>query len=460
MKIIIIGCGKVGMTLAEQLTHEHYDVVLIDNSIKKMHEISEKVDALTVLGNGSSISTLMDAGVDTADVLIAVTGSDEQNLLCCLIAQNVSKCQTIARVRNPIYNEELNFIRERLGITMTINPELVAAREIARILRFPSAIKIDTFAKGRIELLKFKIRPEFLLNDFPISKLRQKYRCDILVAGVERGDDVFIPDGNFILKDGDYITIITSPQYAASFFREIGMKTNQVKNCMIIGCGTLGYYLAKQLLEMKIKVRIVDHDRERCETLSELLPAATIIHGDGTDRKLLMEEGLDKSESVVTLTNMDEENVLLSLFANDVSSAKVITKVNRISFEDIIQKLDLGSVIYPKYITADYILQYVRAMQNSIGSNVETLYHILDNRAEALEFIIRDNCPIAGIPLMDLALKDNLRIVCINRHGVLSIPRGQDVIEAGDKVIVVTTHLGLRDILDILQLSFTYSASS
>ncbi len=272
-----------------------------------------------------------------------------------------------------------------------------------------------------------------------------------LYAGVERGDDVYIPDGNFVLKDGDYITIITSPQHASAFFRMIEMKTDQVKSCMIIGCGTLGYYLAKQLLDMKIKVRIVDHNKERCEVLSELLPSATIINGDGTDRKLLMEEGLEKAEGFVTLTNMDEENVLLSLFAKDVSSAKVITKVNRLAFEDIIQKLDLGSVIYPKYITADYILQYIRAMQNSIGSNIETLYHILDNRAEALEFIIREGCPVVGIPLMNLDLKDNLRIVCINRHGVLSIPRGHDIIKVGDKVIIVTTHLGLQDIRDILK---------
>ena len=268
---------------------------------------------------------------------------------------------------------------------------------------------------------------------------------------MERGSEVFIPDGNFLLKDGDYITLITSPKNAASFFQRVGLKTHQVKNCMIVGCGTLGYYLAKQLLEMKIDVRIVDHSRERCETLSELLPDATIICGDGSDRKLLMEEGLDMAESFVTLTNLDEENVLLSLFAKDVSSAKIITKINRLAFDDLIQKLDLGSVIYPKYLTADYILQYVRAMQNSIGSNVETLYHILDNRAEALEFVIRENCPLAGIPLSQLKLKDNLRIVCINRHGTISIPRGQDSLQAGDTVIVVTTHLGLHDVQDILK---------
>lgn len=451
MKIIIIGCGKVGATLAEQLSKEHYDVVLVDNSVQKIHEVTESIDALTVIGNGSSISTLMDAGVDTADILIAVTGSDELNLLCCLVAQNVSDCQTIARVRNPVYNEELNFIQERLGISMTINPELVTAREIARLLRFPSAIKIDSFAKGRVELLKFRIKPEFQLDNFRVSGLQEKYKCDILVAGVERGDDIFIPDGSFVLQNEDLITIIASPQNAARFFKAIGLKTNQVRSCMIVGGGTIGYYLAKQLLDMKIKVRIVDRDNDRCEELSELLPEATVICGDGTDRKLLTEEGLDKAEAFVTLTNMDEENVLLSLYAKEQSSAKLVTKVNRLAFDSMIQKLDLGSVIYPKYITADYILQYVRAMQNSIGSNVETLYHILDNRAEALEFLIREESPVVNVPLSQIHLKDNLRILCINRHGKITIPRGHDSIQVGDTVIIVTTNPGLHDIQDILK---------
>lgn len=451
MKIIIIGCGKVGLTLAEQLSEEHYDVVVVDNSVQKIHEISESFDALTVIGNGSSISTLMEAGVDTADILIAVTGSDELNLLCCLVAQNVSKCQTIARVRNPVYNEELDFIQERLGISMTINPELVTAKEIARLLRFPSAIKIDTFAKGRVELLKFRIRPEFKLNDFPVSKLQDKFRCDLLVAGVERGDDIFIPDGNFVLKDDDLITFLASPQNASKFFKSIGLKTNQARNCMIVGGGTIGYYLAKQLLDMKVEVRIVDHDKERCEELSELLPEANIICGDGTDRKLLTEEGLHKTEGFVTLTNMDEENVLLSLYAKEQSNAKLVTKVNRLAFDGMLQRLDLGSIVYPKYLTTDYILQYVRAMQNSIGSNVETLYRILDNRAEALEFVIREESPVVNVPLSKIQLKDNLRILCINRKGVITIPRGNDSIQVGDKVIIVTSHPGLHDIQDILR---------
>ncbi len=393
----------------------------------------------------------MEAEVEHADILIAVTGSDELNLLCCLIAKKAADCQTIARVRNPIYNKEIGFIKERLGISMIINPEFTTATEIARLLRFPSAIKIDTFAKGRVELLKFRIKPEFNLDHVAVSSLREDLRCDILVAGVEREEDVYIPNGEFILKDGDLVSIIASPQNAAKFFQKIGLKTNQVKNCMIVGGGTIGFYLAKQLIDMKIDVRIIEKQKERCDELSELLQGAMILHGDGTDKKLLQEEGLEKTEAFVTLTNMDEENILLSLYAKDQTSAKLVTKVNKISFDHLIDKLDIGSVIYPKYLTADYIVQYVRAMQNSIGSNVETLYHILDKRAEALEFAINENSAVVGIPLVDIELKDNLLIGCIHRHGEIMIPRGHDMIQVGDTVIVVTTQKCLHDIEDILK---------
>ena len=331
------------------------------------------------------------------------------------------------------------------------NPELAAATEIARLLRFPSAIKIDTFAKGRVELLKFKIRPEFKLNQMAVSALQNTLKSNVLVAAVERADSVYIPNGDFILADGDTVSIIASPQNAASFFSTIGLKTNQVKNCMIVGGSTIAYYLAKQLLAMKIPVRIVEKDPDRCQFLSESLPEAVIINGDGTDKKLLLEEGLTRAEGFVSLTNMDEENLVLALYAKDQSSAKLVTKVNRISFDEIIERLDIGSVIHPKYITADYILQYVRAMQNSIGSNVETLYQILDNRAEALEFAIHEDSPVTDVPLMDLNLKDNLLIGCIHRRDRVFIPRGHDSIQVGDTVIIVTTQVGLQDIRDILK---------
>ncbi|MFR2645611.1 MAG: Trk system potassium transporter TrkA [Blautia coccoides] len=451
MNIIILGSGKVGRTLAEQLSNEGHNIVMVDIIAKKVQDISEDADIMGVLGNASSINTLLDAGIETADILIAVTGSDELNLLCCLIAKKVSKCHTIARVRNPVYGKEIGFIKERLGISMIINPEQAAAIEISRLLRFPSAIKIDTFAKGRVELLKFKVKPEFHLDQMTVMEVAERYKNSILICAVERGDEVYIPSGNFVLKDNDIISIIASPVNSALFFKRIGIHTHQVKSTMIVGGSTLSYYLAKLLLAMKIRVLIVEANKDRCEQLSELLPDATIINGDGTDKNLLLEEGLTRVESFVTLTNLDEENILLALFAKKNSNAKLVSKVNRIAFDDIIEGLDVGSVVYPKYLTADYILQYVRAMQNSIGSNVETLYQILDNKAEALEFSVHEDCPFLNTPLADLDIRNNLLITCINRNGKITSPRGQDSIQLGDTVIVVTTVKGLHDIKDILK---------
>ena len=437
MQIIIVGCGKVGRTLAEQLQEEESDITLIDVSSNVITSLQNDIDAMGIVGNGASINTLVEAGIENADILIAVTGSDEMNLLCCLIAQKTGHCQTIARVRNPIYAKEISFIKKRLGVTMIINPELAAAQEISRLLRFPSAIKIDTFARGRVEMLKFKVLPEFNLDGMTISRITEALKCDVLFCAVESRDHVSIPGGN--------------PVNAAAFFKKIGLKTNQVKNAIIVGGGTISYYLTKALLDMNISVKIIEQNESRCETLSDLLPEATIINGDGTNRSLLMEEGLSRTEAFVSLTNMDEENVFLSLFAKTVSNAKLVAKVNRLAFDDVIDNLDIGSVIYPKYITADYILQYVRAMQNSIGSNIETLYHILDNQAEALEFAIRENSPVTGIPLSELNLKKNLLVGYLNRNGQVRIPRGQDTIQVGDTVIIVTSQKGLRDITDILE---------
>lgn len=451
MQIIIVGCGKVGRTLAEQLQEEESDITLIDVSANVINSLQDDIDAMGIVGNGASINTLMEAGVDKADILIAVTGSDEMNLLCCLIAQKTGHCQTIARVRNPIYGNEIGFIKKRLGVNMIINPELAAAQEISRLLRFPSAIKIDTFSRGRVELLKFKVLPEFGLDGMTISRITETLKCDVLFCAVESREQVSIPGGNHMIHNGDNVSILASPVNAAAFFKKIGLKTHQVKNAIIVGGGTISYYLAKALLDMNISVKIIEQNTARCETLSDLLPNATIINGDGTNRNLLMEEGLPQTEAFVSLTNLDEENVFLALFAKTISNAKLVAKVNRLAFDDVIDNLDIGSVIYPKYITSDTILQYVRAMQNSIGSNVETLYHILDNKAEALEFAIRDNSPVVGIPLSELNLRQNLLVGYLNHNGVVKIPRGHDTIQVGDTVIIVTTHKGLRDITDILE---------
>lgn len=450
MQIIIVGCGKVGMSLAEHLTNEGHNLVVIDQNAEKVREVSELYDVMGLVGNGSSFSILQEAGVEDTDLLIAVTGSDELNLLCCLFAKKTGKCHTIARVRNPLYNKELGFIRNQLDISMIINPELTAASEIARILRFPTANKIDTFAKGRVELLKFRIRPEFHLDGCRIVDMMAQYKPDILVCGVERGDDVFIPNGNFVLRDHDQLTIIGTSKNTVSFFKKIGVITNQIKRAMIVGGGTIGYYLAKILEDMKVNVHLIESDRMRCEELAELLPNITVVHGDATERKLLDEEGLSQTEAFITLTGMDEENLFLALYAKMHSKAKLIAKVNRITFDDVIDQMDVDSIIYPKHITTDYIIRYVRAMQNSIGSNVETLHRILDNRAEALEFKVKEGSELTGIPLAQLKTKENLLIGCITRNGVICIPRGQDSIQVGDSVIVVTSIKGLNDLQDIL----------
>lgn len=439
------------MTLAEHLTNEGHNLIMIDTNSTKIETAVENFDVMGLVGNGSSFTLLQEADVEKADLLIAVTGSDELNLLCCLFAKKAGHCQTIARVRNPLYNKEIAFIRKQLDISMIINPELTAATEIARILRFPTANRIDTFAKGRVELVRFRLKPEYKLDGYTIAEMITQIKSDILVCGVERGEEITIPNGNFILRDNDRLTIIATPKNTAHFFRKIGVVTNQVKNTLIVGGGTIGFYLAKLLSEMKIKVHVIENNEKRCDELNEALPEAMIIHGDGSDKNLLLEEGLTNAEAFVSLTNLDEENLFLALFAKKNSKAKIVAKVNKIEFDDIIDELDIDSVIYPKHITSDYIIRYVRAMQNSIGSNVETLHRILDNRAEALEFVVRESSEVTDVPLYKLPTKDNLLIGCITRNGINMIPRGNDSIQLGDSVIVVTTIKGLNDIRDILK---------
>lgn len=452
MKIIIVGCGKVGTTLAEQLNRENHDITLIDTNEEAIQNISDSADVMGVTGNGAVYQVQMEAGIQDADLLIATTNSDELNMLCCLIAKKAGNCHTIARIRNPEYSSEIRYIREELNLSLAINPELAAAREIARLLRFSSAIKIEPFAKGRIELLKFLIPEHSLLNDMRVMDVVNRLKSNVLICVVERGNDVVIPDGNFVMKKGDKISFIASHQESADFFKKAGVDNNIVKSAMFVGGGKLTHYLCRLLEDTKIKIKIIERDEERCRQLSELLPKAMIIHGDGTDEQLLLEEGIRQTEAFASLTGFDEENIMLSLYASSQSKAKLITKVNKIAFENVINSLNIGSLIQPKMLTAEIILQYVRAMQNSMGSsNIETLYKIAADKAEALEFRVKEGSPILGIPLEKLKLIDNLLVACINRGGTIITPRGKDTVEAGDTVIVVTTHTGLNDLTDILR---------
>lgn len=453
MNIIIVGCGKVGEKLVEKLCQEkEHDITVIDIRADIIKTLVNQYDVMGVVGSGASIDTLSEAGISDADILIAVTGSDEFNLLTCLIARKTGQCQTIARVRKPEYNKELHLFKEDLGLAMIINPEQAAANEMARSLRFPEAISIDTFAKGRVEILKFRIAEDSPLADIKIADIINKLNCDVLVCGVERGDDAFIPKGDFVLNKGDIVSVVVSIKNELHFFKKIGMKRSKIKNTTIVGGGATSFYLAKLLLNSGIDVKIIEHKQEKCEHLCEVLPKATIIHGDGTDNKLLLEEGVEKADSFVSLTNIDEENIILSMFVKRVSDAKLVTKVNRIAYDEVISSLDLGTVIYPKNITAEYIVKFVRAKNNSIGSNnIETMHTILNGKAEALEFRIKDKSPITGKSLSDLNIKKDVLVACINRNGKILIPRGNDKITVGDTVIVVTTITGLEDITDIIE---------
>lgn len=452
MQIIIVGCGNVGTTLADRLSKENHNISVIDLSSQIVTNISNNLDVLGIVGNGASYSVQKEAGIEEADLLIAVTGSDELNLLCCLIARKAGGCQTIARVRNPVYGRELNFIKEELGLSMVINPEEAAAMEVARILKLPSALEIDTFAKGKVELVKYRLEEKSPLCHQAIKDISAKFKCEVLISTVERGEKVFIPDGNSILLPKDEISVVGSVRNTVAFFKKIGAPTTRAQNTVIIGGGETSYYLAKQLTSIGIKVKIIEKNKERCDELSELLPEVMVLWGNGTDRELLMEEGLPQAESFVALTNFDEENIMLSLFAKSISKAKLITRIHRIAYDEIIEGLDLGSVIYPKFITAELIIKYVRAMQNSIGSNIETLYQLNNERVEALEFAVRDLSPVVGTALQDLRLKSDLLICCINHKGQIIIPRGQSRISLGDTVVIVTTIKGLNDIKDILEM--------
>ena len=451
LNIIIVGCGKVGTTLVEELSQEGHAITIVDKDYQNVQTIANMYDVMGICGNGASYSVLKEAGIEGTDLIIAVTDSDELNLLCCTVAKRVGNCAAIARVRNPEYNKEIGYLRDKLGLAMIINPEYEAAVEAARILYLPSALEVNTFAHGQAELIKFKIPEGNILDGMTIKDIGQHIDTKVLICAVERNGEVYIPDGNFTLVAGDVASFVSSRKKVKEFLVTIGFNTNKVKDTMIIGGGKSTYYLAKRLIRNGISVKIIESDRTRCEELSKLLPKAIIINGDGTDEDLLKEEGIEYVESFVPLTGIDEENILLTLFARQVSEAKVITKINRINFRDVINTLDLGSVVYPKYITAEAIIAYVRAKNASKDSNIETLYHMFDHRVEAIEFRVDDESGVTDIPFKDLHLKKNLLVSFINRNGDIIIPSGNDCIRLGDTVMIVTTHTGFYDIQDILE---------
>lgn len=450
MKIIIIGDGKIGSVLAEHLSREKHEVTLIDKHSEPLEQSNNYLDVMIIEGDGTSHEIQKEAGVDQADLVIACTGADELNLLCCLIAKKLGAKHTIARVRNPKYVEELSLIKDDLGLSMTINPEAECAREMARVLRIPSVLDIDTFSKGQVEILQFIVTEGSPMDGLKLMEMG-KFKAKVLICAVERGEnDVFIPTGSSTIRAGDRVSIVARPVEALRFFRQIGIPRTKVRQTMIIGGGRIGFYLAKELLAAGMNVKIIDNDYEQCKNLSEQLPEATILHGDGTSQSLLLEEGIEHMDAVVTLTGLDEENIIISLYANRTTKAKVITKINRDSYENIVEQLELGSVFFPRRICADNVVRYVRAMQASNAyASMETLCKIASGKVEAMEFRVTKEAEYCGKPLLELQLRHNLLIGCISRNGKIITPRGNDTIEVGDSVIVVTTHSGIATLDDI-----------
>lgn len=450
MKIIIVGCGKVGYVLTEQLTKEGHDITLIDKDDEKLTRVSSNMDVYCVNGNGTSYETQIEAGIKDTDLLISVTDSDEINMLCCLIAKKVGNCKTIARVRKPEYDFEVNFLKEELGLSMSINPEMTAAAEMSRLIQYPKALDVETFVKGRVTLIKVAVTKDSPLDGLVIKNIASVAGKRTLVCIVDRNNELTIPNGDFQLKEGDIVSLILPVEESNSFFKKMKIKSSPIKSVMIAGGGTTSYYLAKQLNKTGVSVKIIEEDKKRCEELSELLPDAMIINGSCIDKDLLLSEGITETDALAALTALDEENILLTLYAKKVGNCKTMTKIDKLAFGEVMSDLEMDTVVSAKAITAAYIIRYVRAMQNSYGSKVQTLHRLYDGQVEALEFRITNNAKVIEKSLYELDLKKNLLICCISRKGKIITPSGQDMLMPGDGVIIVTTNTGLQDIDDIL----------
>lgn len=450
MRIVIVGCGKVGASIASQLNSEGHDISVVDIDRNAVQNLSNSLDVMGIEGNGASYEVLAEAGAKKADLVIAAAALDEVNLYTCLMAKAAGATHTIARVRNPEYTTDIHRIKDTLGLSMFINPELTAAKEMSRLLRFSGALEIDTFSRGSVELIKVALPEDSPIAGKKISQI-DILKGKVRICLVERGDEVFIPNGDFVLLGGDRISVASKADVAARFFKRISVSIGRSRDVILLGGGKISFYLAKNLIDSGANVKIIEKNPARCWELSNILPEAVVIQGDCMDQALLLSEGIEHADGVAALMDYDEENVLISLYIQSVSKAKVITKVNNTSFDSILHNLKIKTIIHPKNLTGEYIASYIRAMQNSLGSNVETLYKLNDDAVEALEFRVRSNSRVTGIPLQELNLKDNLQVISINRHGKIILPQGSDKILYDDTVVVITKHKGLSDLDDILK---------
>ena len=452
MKIIVVGCGKIGTAIIKNLVKEGHDVTVMDTDRKTVDEVSNVYDVIGVVGNGADYDTLAEADASKTDVLVAATGSDELNMLSCFVAKRMGVGHTIARIRNPEYNDKNSaFMKQQLGISLSINPELFAAQEMFNILKLPSVINIETFSRRNFEMVELLIKNDSSVNGMSLIELRKKFQGNYLICVVQRENEVIIPDGNFVLRDGDRIGLTAESNEIQKLLKGLGLLKKSARNVTVLGAGRVSYYLTKMLLSSGNSVKVIDNDPKVCEEFSNALPEALVVNGDGSEQEVLLEEGIDSTDAFVALTGMDEENILISFFAAAHNVPKIITKINRYELSDMASKLGLECIINPKDIIADIVSGYVRALQNSIGSNIETLYKLMNGKAEAAEFNVQTDFRYTGIPIKDLKLKKNILIAGIIRGRKSIIPSGDDAIFAADRVVVIGAGMQLNDLNDIFE---------
>ena len=453
MRILIAGAGKVGQTLATELLREKHDITVIDQDEEVIRKITDTLDVMCVLGNSANASTLMEAEVERADILIAATATDEINMLCCLIGKHLGAEFTIARIRDPEYNESLFMLQHDMGIDMTINPERATAQEISRMLRYPFANNIEPFAKGRVELVEFLAHEGDVICGKPLKTLTGHHSNmpKVLFCAVEREGEVLIPGGEFIIAPGDRVHVAADLVTITQFFRYIGRSAKPIKDVMVLGGGRISYYLAKMVEKMNIRVSMFEINPEKAKLLSDQLPHADVIEGDGTDQDLLEQENLAGMDAFIALSDRDEENLMTGLYARTHGVPKVVVKTNRYAYKDVISNLGLENLVSPRIITCNALLRYVRARVNAHGTQVEKLYRLVDGKAEALEFIAKKGDPYIGIPLKHLSVRKGALVAIILHKAKVIVPYGDDVIEAGDHVVIISTASGISDLNEVIK---------
>ena len=453
MRIIIVGCGKVGKAIIDSMSEDNHSITAIDNNPEVISAVTNRYDVMAVCGNATSRELLHEAGVSKADLFIAVTESDEVNMLSCFLARRMGAKHTVARIRETEYNEDgLDFLIKELELSMALNPERLTAERLFNWLKIPSAVSVDNFAGKTICMLEFIVREGSALCNSTLIDIRKKSPVQFVACAVERNDEVYVPNGPFELQDGDKVAFTVKRSEAYKFLKSVGAVQKQGRDVMILGGSTTAYYLSKILAANNYSVKIIEKDEQRCNEIAEILPSnATLIFGDGMNQDLLWEEGIQSTDALVALTGADEENILISFYAASQSVPKVITKVNHTELASLAEKLGLDSIVSPQKIVADTLTRYARALSNSGESKVETMYSLMDEHAEALEFAVLSDCSLIGIPLKDLKLKPNFIIAGIIRGKDTIIPSGDDTIEEGDSVIVVAADTHLYDLSDILR---------